>query len=178
LRNGFAASLLTLEEKTSSLEEVLEVARVLEEYQGIGRLVINLGDALGGDQIADIEVFDGDKLVIPGRNSTINVVGEVRRQGTHAYQRNFELDDYLTLSAGVTPRADDNAVYIVKADGSVTVPKKASWVSFRASSQMLEPGDSIIVPIDSGHKDSTTLWRDVTQIFYQGAIAIVALTAL
>ncbi|MFT7246424.1 MAG: polysaccharide export outer membrane protein [Candidatus Azotimanducaceae bacterium] len=178
LRNGFAASLLTLEEKTADFEEIVEVARVLEEYEGIGRLVINLADALAGDQTADLEVVDGDKLVIPGKNSTVTVVGEVRRQGTHSYQRNFDLDDYLSLSAGVTSRADDKAVYIVKANGSVTVPKKASWISFRASSQMLEPGDSIVVPIDSDYKDSTTFWRDITQIVYQGAIAIVAVVAL
>ncbi|MFT6519776.1 MAG: polysaccharide export outer membrane protein [Candidatus Azotimanducaceae bacterium] len=178
LRNGFAASLLTLEVKTADFEEIVEVANVLEEYEGIGRLVIDLGRALAGDQIADLEVVDGDKLVIPGKNSTVTVVGEVRRQGTHAFQRNFDLDDYVSLSAGLTSRADDKAVYIVKANGSVTVPKKASWVSFRASRQTLEPGDSIVVPIDSDYKDSTTFWRDITQIIYQGAIAIVAVVAL
>jgi polysaccharide export outer membrane protein len=178
LRSGFAASLLTLEQKTSEFEEILAIADVLEEYEGVGRLVINLNSALAGDQIADLEVVDGDKLMIPGKNSTVTVVGEVRRQGTHSYQRNFGLDDYLSLSAGATARADDKAIYIVKANGSVTTPKKASWVSFRGSSQTLEPGDSIIVPIDSAYKDSTTFWRDVTQIFYQGAIAIIALTAL
>jgi polysaccharide export outer membrane protein len=178
LRNGFAASLLTLEQKTSEFEEILAIADVLEEYEGVGRLVINLNSALAGDQIADLEVVDGDKLMIPGKNSTVTVVGEVRRQGTHSYQRNFGLDDYLSLSAGATARADDKAIYIVKANGSVTTPKKASWVSFRGSSQTLEPGDSIIVPIDSAYKDSTTVWRDVTQIFYQGAIAVIALTAL
>jgi polysaccharide export outer membrane protein len=178
LRNGYSASLLTLEEKTAGFEEIAAVSSVLEQYEGVGRLLINLSRALAGDQSANLLVVDGDKLVIPANNSTVTVVGEVRKHGTHSFQRNFDLDDYLSLSAGVTSRADRKAVYIVKADGSVTVPKKASWVSFRASSQMLEPGDSIIVPIDSGHKDSTTLWRDVTQIFYQGAIAIVALTAL
>jgi polysaccharide export outer membrane protein len=178
LRNNYSASLLTLEAKTAEFEEIVEVAKVLEQYEGIGRLVINLTRALAGDQAADLEVVDGDKLVIPARNSTITVVGEVRRQGTHSFQRNFDLDDYLSLSAGVTSRADDEAVYIVKANGSVTEPKKASWVSFRASSQRLEPGDSIIVPINTDYKDQTTLWRDVTQIFYQGAIAIIAITAL
>jgi polysaccharide export outer membrane protein len=178
LRNNYSASLLTLEAKTAEFEEIVEVAKVLEQYEGVGRLVINLTRALAGDQAADLEVVDGDKLVIPARNSTITVVGEVRRQGTHSFQRNFDLDDYLSLSAGVTSRADDEAVYIVKANGSVTEPKKASWVSFRASSQRLEPGDSIIVPINTDYKDATTLWRDVTQIFYQGAIAIIALTAL
>jgi polysaccharide export outer membrane protein len=177
LRNGFAASLLTLEEKTADFEEIVAVANVLEKYEGIGRLVINLSNALAGDQVADLDVVGGDKLMIPGKNSTVTVVGEVRRQGTHSYQPSFDLDDYVSLSAGTTSRADNKAIYIVKANGSVTVPKKASWVSFRASSQRLEPGDSIVVPIDSDYKDSTTFWRDITQIIYQGAIAVVAVAA-
>jgi polysaccharide export outer membrane protein len=178
IRNEFAASLLTQELKSTDFSEIEKVAVVLEGYEGIGRLLIDLMGALSGEVMANLEVVGGDTLYIPGRNSTITVVGEVRRQGTHSYQRSFNVDDYLSLSAGMTSRADGNELYIVKANGNVILPKKASWLSFRSSSQRLEPGDSIVVPIDNTFKDTATMWRDITQIVYQGAIAIVALTAL
>lgn len=178
IRNGFASSLLTQEVNTTEYSEIETVAAVLEEYEGVGRLLIDLDNALSGDVTANLEVVGGDKLEVPGKSSTVTVVGEVRRQGTHSFQRNFDVADYLSLSAGLTARADEKELYIVKANGSVMVPKKASLFSFRRSSQTLEPGDSIVVPIDGSYKDTTTMWRDITQILYQGAIAIAAVLTL
>jgi len=39
----------------------------------------------------------------------------------------------------------------------------------------LEPGDTVVVPVDTEYKDNFTLWAQVTQIFYQSAVAIAAL---
>jgi polysaccharide export outer membrane protein len=175
---SFAASLVTQETKTTEFSEIEEVAEVLEEYEGIGRLLIDLDRAIAGDMAANLVVVDGDKLVVPGVNSTVTVVGEVRRQGTHTYQRGFDVDDYVSLSAGMTTRAAEKELYIVKANGNVVVPKKASWISFRGSSQRLEPGDSIVIPIDGTYKDRTAMWRDITQILFQTSLAVSAILTL
>ena len=74
---------------------------------------------MSGDLNADLEVDDGDRLVIPVLSNTVSVVGEVKRQGTHSFQGELNLDDYIDLSAGLTRRADDGGIYIVKANGSV-----------------------------------------------------------
>jgi len=37
-------------------------------------------------------------------------------------------------------------VYVVKADGSVMLPEKSAW--FGCRSQQLQPGDTVIMPID------------------------------
>ena len=177
IRNSFAASLLTQELKSTDFSEIETITQTLTDFKGNGRMLINLDSALTGDATADLVVVTGDKLLIPTKTSTITVVGEVRRQGTHSFARNLEVKDYLNLSAGMTARADKKEVYIVKADGSVVIPQ-TSWVSFGGGQQRLAPGDSIVVPIDGTYKDNITQWRDVTQILYQSAITMAAVIAL
>jgi hypothetical protein len=70
----------------------------LRDFKGKDRLLIVLDQALAGDVVANLMVFDGDKLFIPVKTSTMSVVGEVRRQGACAYQKNYDVKDYLSLS--------------------------------------------------------------------------------
>ena len=177
VRRDFASSMLTEEKVTANYREIELIARSLENFEGKGRLLVNLRDAINGDTSADIPVMDGDVLSIPQQSNTVTVVGEVRRQGTHSFQDNLMLEDYLGLSAGITARADDGAIYIVRADGSVRFPE-TSWTRFTSSSERLAPGDTIVVPVDSQHKESISLWRDITQIIYQGAVSIAAVARL
>lgn len=177
VRRDFAASVLTEETITASFADIQQIADSLEKFEGQGRLLVRLNQALNGDDGADIALMDGDKLVIPQKSNTVTVVGEVRRQGTHSFEQGLSLDDYLGLSAGMTARADDGAVYIVRADGSVSVPD-TSWTRFSANNSKLMPGDTIVVPVDSQHKESIALWRDITQIIYQGTVAIAAVARL
>jgi protein involved in polysaccharide export with SLBB domain len=177
LRRDFASSLLTEESVNSTYEEVALITQKLEMFEGQGRLLIDLPSALNGDPSSNIEVVDGDKLHIPKVSNTVTVVGEVRRQGTHTYQSGFDLDDYLALGAGPTARADEGAIYIVKANGSVVIPE-TSLTQFSSGAEQLSPGDTIIVPVDAQHKESITLWRDITQIVYQSTVAIAAVARL
>lgn len=177
VRRDFAASLLTEERVTSSFADIQQIADSLETFEGKGRLLVRLNDALQEDDGADLILMDGDKLFIPQKSNTVTVVGEVRRQGTHSFEQTLSLDDYLGLSAGMTSRADDSSIYIVRADGSVSMPE-ISWTRFSANSQQLMPGDTIVVPVDSQYKESITLWRDITQIIYQGTVAIAAVARL
>ena len=177
LRRDFASSLLTEESVNSTYEEVALITQKLEMFEGQGRLLIDLPSAINGDPSSNIEVVDGDKLHIPKVSNTVTVVGEVRRQGTHTYQGNFDLDDYLALGAGPTARADEGAIYIVKANGSVVIPE-SSLTQFSSGAEQLSPGDTIIVPVDAQHKESITLWRDITQIVYQSTVAIAAVARL
>jgi len=177
IKNSFAASLLTQELKTTDFTEVETITQTLADFRGKGRMLVNVEAALTGNQSADVVVVAGDQLLIPAKTSTITVIGEVRRQGTHAFQSQFDVKDYVSLSAGMTARADKKEVYIVKADGSVVMPG-TSWSRFGSPRQRLSPGDSIVVPIDGTYKDKITQWRDVTQILYQSAITVAAVIAL
>ena len=105
------------------------------------------------------------------------MVGEVNRSSTHSYQSDLDVDDYLTLSAGLTSRADDGAIYIVRANGQVTTIEK-DWWRFDAERRRINPGDTIVVPVNVEHKESLARWREVTQIVYQSIVSVAAVARL
>lgn len=177
VRRDYATSVLTEETINASYAEIQAVTQQLETFEGQGRLLIDLPKALSGDMNFDVEVVDGDKLFIPTQNTTVTIVGEVRRQGTHGFQSDLSLDEYIRLSAGMTKRADEEGIYIIKANGSVVIPDK-SLTSFASVKTDIEAGDTIIVPVNAEYKDSIPLWRDITQIIYQGTVAIAAIARL
>ena len=171
----FAASQLTKEDKDIDIIEVSSVAEKLDEFIGSGRLLVDIEAAISGDQLADIRLEDGDNIIIPQRVSTVTVVGEIRRPGTHSYQKDLDLNDYIGLSAGMTARADNKELYIVRADGSVLRPE-SSWVRYTAEAS-LRPGDTIVVPIDSDYTNNIKLWREITQIVFNSTSGLAAIAA-
>ncbi len=171
----FAASQLTKEDKDIAIEEVNSVAEKLDEFTGSGRLLVDIEAALAGDGLADIRLEDGDSIIIPPRVSTVTVVGEIRRPGTHSFREDLDLNDYIGLSAGMTARADDKELYVVRADGSVLRPE-SSWVRYTAEAE-LRPGDTIVVPIDSDYTNNIKLWREITQIVFNSTSGLAAIAA-
>ena len=161
----FASSQLTKEDNNIKIEEVQAIAEILENFEGSGRLLVDVEAAMSGDRLANIVLEDGDTLKIPEQISTVTVVGEIRRPGTHTFQAGLDLNDYLGLSAGLTARAENKELYIVRADGSVLRPT-TSWLRFSGGNDSINPGDTIVVPIDAGYTDNLTLWREVTQVVF------------
>ena len=175
IRN-FASSQLTREDNSIDIAEVQSIAQILQDFEGVGRLLVNIDGALSGDNLADITLEDGDTLTIPNRTSTVTVVGEIRRPGTHSFQAGLDLEDYLGLSAGMTARADDKELYVVRADGSVYRPTK-SWLRFDGAGTSLSPGDTIVVPINAGYTDNLSLWREITQVIFNSTAGLASIVA-
>ena len=173
----FASSQLTKEDNTIGIDEIKAIADILEKFEGAGRLLVDVGAAMSGDSVANITLEDGDALTIPPRVSTVTVVGEIRRPGTHSFQAGLDLEDYLGLSAGLTARADDKELYIVRADGSVLRPTK-SWMLFAGGNTSLNPGDTIVVPINAGYTDNLTLWREITQTIFNTTAGFASMIAV
>jgi len=48
------------------------------------------------------------------------------------------------------------------------------WLG-RGGSLEIQPGDTIVVPLDVDRIRPLTFWTNVTQIMYQGAIAVAAI---
>jgi polysaccharide export outer membrane protein len=136
-----------------------------------------LPGALSGDRNANIVVTDGDRLIIPKISNTVTVIGEVKRAGTHTFQDELSLDDYIDLSAGFTRRADDGGIYVVKGNGSVVNLERDLW-RFTSNDAGLDPGDTIVVPINTQYKESLASWREITQIVYQSVVSIAAVARL
>lgn len=152
------------------------ISEQLENYNGVGRVVVDINRALAGRGDADLKLLDGDALFVPTRSNTISVFGEVRRESSFVYNNKYAIEDYITLAAGTTRLADEDNIYIVRANGLVEMPT-GNWFKFGAS-RVLQEGDAIIVPVDYSYRAPLPFYRDVISIVYQGAVAIAAISGL
>jgi protein involved in polysaccharide export with SLBB domain len=150
----------------------------LQTAEPTGRLVINLENAVrsrGSED--DVELRDGDQLMIPRLKQYVTVIGEVQNPTTHVHRSELDRNDYIELSGGTTQRADGKRIYIVRADGSVIAPSGPFWFR-RGTSRALEPGDTIVVPLDAERMRPLPLWTAVTTIVYNLAVAVAAIGSL
>lgn len=176
LKSDIATRSLSTEGPQSPPQDTMFMLKELEKIKPVGRLVINLEQIAAQNPLYDMVVEDGDRLMIPRQNRAITIVGEVQHAGSHRFDGSLSSQDYLNLAGGMRKRADDKRVYIIRADGSVAL-SNTNRFSFARNRAALQPGDTIVVPVDTEYKDSLTLWGQVTQIFYQSAIALAALNS-
>ena len=174
IRSSYASSLLTSEEVSNSLTEINAIAEILENGPTDGRVVINLDFALDGDKDSDIGLDPGDNLFIPKTISTVTVIGEVNSSNSNIYNPSLSVDDYIALAGGFSPRANEDDLYIIKANGSV-VPLKKSLFGLGLSRYKPQLGDTIVVPVKASYQDNLGLWTQVTQLIYQSLVSLAAL---
>ncbi|KJY89575.1 sugar transporter [Vibrio neptunius] len=154
---------------TTSPTEAMTIADELASTEAIGRLVINLPEALAGNTNADIIVEKGDKLYVPARQPIVSVMGEVQFTSNHTFTPGMTIEDYISSAGGTKKQADTDRIYVVRADGSVMLPNNSFW--FSRKSNPLEPGDTIIVPLDTDYLDGLSTLTSATQILYQIGVA-------
>ncbi|MCG9683978.1 SLBB domain-containing protein [Vibrio sp. Isolate23] len=154
---------------TTSPTEAMAIADELASAEAIGRLVIDLPEALSGEPNADIMVEKGDKLYIPARQPIVSVMGEVQFSSNHTFTPGMTIEDYISSAGGTKKQADTDRIYVVRADGSVMLPNNSFW--FSRQSMPLEPGDTIIVPLDTDYLDGLSTLTSATQILYQIGVA-------
>ena len=151
----------------------------LQTTKPVGRLVVDLQRVLSGGigSEGDVALRDGDALVVPGARQEVTVLGEVQNSTSHLYRKGLDRDEYIRLSGGLTRKADDSRIYVVHADGSVVANTCGGW--FRRGSRVtIQPGDTIVAPIDTDRLPTLPLWQTVTTIVYNVAIAAKAVGLL
>jgi protein involved in polysaccharide export with SLBB domain len=145
----------------------------LRDTEPVGRLVIDLDRILAGSGTDDdILLKAGDTLRVPRQAQEVTVIGEVQNATSHLYDPSLSRDDYMRLSGGTTQKADDKRIYIVRANGSVESGGGSRW--FRDSGSV-QPGDTIVVPLDAERMRPLPLWTAVTTIIYNLAVAVAAI---
>ncbi|HTU65135.1 MAG TPA: SLBB domain-containing protein [Steroidobacteraceae bacterium] len=149
----------------------------LRASKAVGRLVINLPRVMSGaDPVDDVILRNGDKLMVPKLRQEVTVIGEVQSPTSQLYRAGLTRDDYISLSGGMTRKADKSKAYIVRADGSVIASAGNSW--FARSAQVgMQPGDTVVVPLDTERMPALPFWQAVTQIVYNLAISAAAVNS-
>lgn len=158
-----------------SYNDTDKLLKDLANVKALGRLVIDFPQIQSGEISFRLE--DGDALYIPEKQSTVSVIGEVNLSTAHLFRENLTVEDYIEYSGGLKQRADEKRIYVIKANGSVFIPNTASWFSVKESNNNLEPGDTIVVPLDAEYMNQLTLWSTATQIVYQLGLAAAAIAS-
>jgi len=148
----------------------------LTKIKPVGRLVVDIPKVLS-DVSFDVSLENGDVLSVPTKQNSINVVGQVQVATSHIYQSNLSAFDYVALSGGIKKQADDDRIYVIKANGAIEIPSSGNWFSSSAQ-QSIQPGDTVVVPLDAAYVDNLTMWQTATQILYQVAVAVAAVGSL
>jgi hypothetical protein len=121
---------------------------------------------------ADVVLREGDQLIIEAEAGS-DRDRRVQNTTSHFYREDLARDDYIGLSGGITRKADEDRIYVVRADGSVISNENNGW--FRRSGQVaMKPGDTIVVPLDTERMPALALWQAATGILYNLAIAAAA----
>lgn len=144
-----------------------------------GRISITVSRDLK-DSPFDIEIEDKDVLTVPSRPTQVQVIGSVYNQTAFLYASDATVATYLNKAGGTTGNADEEAMFVLKVDGTAVSKKESrgltwdsdnnSWLKNSFMSAKLDPGDTIIVP----EKLEKVQWlreiKDITQILYQIAV--------
>jgi polysaccharide biosynthesis/export protein len=152
----------------------------LKSLKAVGRLVIDLPKMMRERPGSSFDVIlrDGDQLIVPRFQQQVTVIGEVQSTTSHLYSADLGRDDYISLSGGLTTRADKGRIYVVHANGSVVSGSGHRWFQPTGASLKIRPGDTIVVPLDTERLPSLPFWTAVTTIVYNVAIAVAAVHSL
>ena len=94
----------------------------------------------------DVELRDGDRLVVPSYNRTVKISGDILKPNTVAFKNKKNYKYYIEQAGGYGRRARKSHTYILYQNGTIA----------KASKGTVEPGCEIIVPT-KGPRDTASL---------------------
>jgi polysaccharide export outer membrane protein len=152
----------------------------LREIPVNGRIVLDLDPKSQGlEALPALPLENGDRLYIPNRPVTVNVIGTVYQQAAFLYGDDLRAGDYLKKAGGPARFADKANMVVVRADGSVVNHAKGGVLfSKNFDAVPMYPGDTLVVP---SYINRTTFMRglmDWTQIFSNLALGAAAINVL
>lgn len=132
-------------------------------------------------RLPQLKLENGDRLVVPAKPAFVNVFGAVNVEASSLWRSNTRVSDYLKV-AGMTPDADVDNVFVMRADGSVISSESKGWFFGGISGLEVMPGDSIVIPqkVDretrwTSFMRNTREWAQIFANFGLGAAAIKTL---
>jgi len=127
-----------------------------------------------GGEAADVLLKDGDRLLIPNKTQAVTVIGEVQFATSHLYAAKLKRNDYIDRSGGLAPNASKKGIYVVRANGAVL----AAGGRWGSGATKIQPGDTIVVPLDTQRGFRLQSWASITKIAYNTAVAVAAINGI
>ncbi len=167
-----------------------ELAAKLRQAPVTGRMVVHLAsmDTFRGSA-ADFELTAGDTLTVPQNPQSVTVLGQVYNPTSMTYRSGRPVAFYLDQVGGATKNADEDEMFIVRADGTVVSNRQSGfglrwdkdnhrWLMGGFQTTEIYPGDAILVPEQVKKTDWMKGTKDITTILYQMALGAAAISVL
>jgi protein involved in polysaccharide export with SLBB domain len=147
----------------SAAQQRQRILEALRRAPVSGRLVVHIrqGQKDFAGSPDDLELRAGDTLDIPKQPGFVVIAGQVYNSNAIAYAPGKNTSWYLSRAGGATGLANKKAIFIIRANGSVSSGGNGMW-SGGVLSSVLGPGDIIVVPEKTTVGGST--WKNVVSI--------------
>jgi len=147
----------------AALQQRERMLEALRRAPVSGRLVVHLrpGQKDFQGSADDIELRAGDTLEIPKQPGFVVIVGQVYNSNAISYAPGKNAGWYLSRAGGATGLANKKAIFIIRANGSVSSGGGDVW-SGGILTAAIGPGDTIVVPEKSSFGSNT--WKNVVAI--------------
>jgi protein involved in polysaccharide export with SLBB domain len=177
---AYSADASTAAAAKAQVESDQKMVDRMKGLQATGRIVLELKpNATGTAALPDLVLEDGDRLLVPFRPATVNVIGSVYNSNAFMYKPGKNTGDYLRLAGGVTRTGDKGREFVIRADGStVSRQQYNTLIARNFGSLRLMPGDTIIVPEKLDRGAAMRALREYTTILSQFGIAAAGFKAL
>jgi polysaccharide biosynthesis/export protein len=167
----------------SNAATAAQLAR-LRNVQPNGRIALELAaDTSTLAALPDLPLEGGDRIIVPSRPGFVTVAGAVVNSNAFLWKPGRTAGEYLRL-AGADEAAEPDNMFILRADGTVSHAgdKRGFFGRSSLESQVMQPGDALIVPnqldFETWGRAFVRNLKDFAQIFTGFGIGIAAIHSL
>lgn len=138
------------EDKNYDLQRADSLLQMKLDVGTIFPVAINLEAALKNPgSIDDLQLREGDRLVVPQYSSTVKISGDVMHPISMNYKKGESLKYYIKHAGGYGDNARKSRVYVIYMNGAVELIS-------HSSSKAVQPGCTIVVPSKNKKNKMTT----------------------
>ena len=156
----------------------------LRAVQPNGRIALELDpDTVTLAALPPVPLEAGDRIVVPPRPGFVTVAGAVVNSNAFLWKPGRTAGEYLRM-AGADEAAEPDNMFILRADGTVSHAndRRSFWSRNSLESQVMQPGDALIVPnqldFETWGRATIRNLKDFAQIFSGFGIGIAAINSI
>jgi protein involved in polysaccharide export with SLBB domain len=171
-------------QRLNQSQEQLRVSQLarLRALEPNGRIALELVPDIGSmDQLPNLPLEDGDSILVPAASGFVFTVGAVLNSNALLWRNGRTVGQYL-LAAGLEPTADEDNIFVLRADGSVFHRRDQGWLVNSFESMKLAQGDTLVVPekldLESPWSAFVRGLKDWTQVLSNFGLSAAAIHTL
>ena len=128
-----------------NLTPIMTLASDIKNSPPNGRIVVDINNENYGN---DLNIMDGDSVLIPESTNNVYVYGEVSKEGAVTFESNQNLEHYIDKTGGYKQFANFESIYILHPNGETLrfSQKRNIFEREPKNNIRIYPGSVIFVP--------------------------------